>query len=139
VRELVGEIVSMAGARGQATVTLHDGDERWLRTYPAALWRVVANIVDNAVRAADRGGRVEISVHGRPPDVVIEVVDNGPGFGNGPAGTAALGLSIAVALAGQCEGTVTVLPAAPHGVRVRLEFPDLATRCAMANRPGGAP
>jgi signal transduction histidine kinase len=145
VRELIGEIVSMAGARGQATVILHDGDESWLWTYPAALWRVVANVVDNAVRAAGPGGRVEISVHDQPPGAmtgpgaVIEVVDDGPGFGNAPAGTASLGLAIAVSLARQCEGTVAVGPADPHGVRVRLEFRDLAVRYTTPDQRGTRP
>ncbi|MFN2495227.1 MAG: sensor histidine kinase [Pseudonocardiaceae bacterium] len=136
VRELIGEIVAMAGARGQATVRLNDGDERWLCTHPAALWRVVANVVDNAIRAAGCGGRVEISVHDQRPHVVIEVVDDGPGFGNAPAGTASLGLGIAVSLAEQCEGTVQVLPAYPHGVRIRLEFRDLVAKHVAADQRG---
>lgn len=127
VRALVDEIVSVANARRQATVTVQHGHERWLRTHPAALWRAVANVVDNAVRAAGPAGEIEISVHDQFTGVVIEVVDNGPGFGNAPAGTASLGLGITKSLARQCGGNAEVLSVHPHGVRVRLEFRDLRT------------
>lgn len=133
IRALLNEIVSMANARRQAVVVLHDGDERWLHTYPAALWRAVANVVDNAARAAGPTGRVEISIHDQPPNLMIEVVDNGPGFGKIPSGVASLGLEIAVSLAKKCEGRVKVMPAYPHGVRVRLEFRDLATSYATTD------
>lgn len=127
VRALVDEIVSVANARRQATVTVQRGHERWLWTHPAALWRAVANVVDNAVRAAGPAGEIEISVHDQFTGVVIEVVDNGPGFGNAPAGTASLGLGITKSLARQCGGNAEVLAVHPHGVRVRLEFRDLRT------------
>lgn len=126
VRALVNEIVSVTNAGHQATVTFRPGPRRWLCTHPAALWRAVANVVDNAGRAAGPAGEVEISLHDGASLVVIEVVDDGPGFGNAPAGSASLGLGITASLAAQCGGTVQVLPALPHGVRVRLQFRDLA-------------
>lgn len=125
VRALIGEIVSMADARRLATVTMPPGPQRWLSTRPAALWRAVANVVDNAVRAAGTTGRVEVAVRDESPNVVIEVIDDGPGFGRAPAGTASLGLAIAASLTRQCGGRLDVLTAHPHGVRVRLEFRDL--------------
>lgn len=125
VRALVDEIVSVTNAGHQATVTFRPGPPRWLCTHPAALWRAVANVVDNAGRAAGPAGQVQISLHDRASLVVIDVVDDGPGFGNAPAGSASLGLRIATSLAAQCAGTVQVFPALPHGVRVRLQFRDL--------------
>ena len=136
VRALVGEIVSVANARSQTTVTMKHGPQRWLCTHPAALWRAVANVVDNAVRAAGPAGEVEISVLDKSPTVVIDVVDDGPGFGKGPAGTASLGLGITTALAAQCGGRVEVLSVQPHGVRVRLEFQDLEFRTGRTGRAG---
>lgn len=133
VRALVDEIVSVATARSQATVTMKHGPQRWLCTHPAALWRAVANVVDNAVRAAGPAGEVEISVQDQSPHVVIDVVDDGPGFGKGPAGTASLGLGITTSLAAQCGGRVEVLSAQPHGVRVRLEFRDLELETSRAS------
>lgn len=133
VRALVDEIVSVANARSQATVTMKHGPQRWLCTHPAALWRAVANVVDNAVRAAGPAGEVEISVQDKSPHVVIDVVDDGPGFGQGPPGTASLGLGITTSLANQCGGKVEVLSAQPHGVRVRLEFQDLESQTGRSS------
>lgn len=125
VHDLVREVVAAAGARRPAAVTTGPVGERWLCTYPAALFRAVANIVDNAVRAAGENGHVAVTVHERPGTVLIEVTDDGPGFGNIESGIASLGLGIASDLTGKCGGKVTVLPAHPHGVRAILEFPDL--------------
>jgi signal transduction histidine kinase len=125
VRSLVREVASAANARRLAAVTMDSGGERWLRTYPAALFRAVANIVDNAVRAAGENGHVAVALHDGPGTALIEVTDDGPGFGNIESGTASLGLRIAANLIEKCSGQVTVLPARPQGVRAVLEFPDL--------------
>ncbi len=52
---------------------------------PALLWRVLTNVVDNAARAAGPSGRVGVTVgSGRAaPRAAIEVIDDGPGFGQG--------------------------------------------------------
>lgn len=131
VHSLVREVVSVAMTRRLAVVIMEPGSsggsggERWLRTYPAALWRAVANIVDNAVRAAGTNGHVTVTVRDEPGTVLIEVTDDGPGFGKIAAGTASLGLEIAENLTEKCGGKITVLPAHPQGVRALLEFPDL--------------
>ena len=57
------------------------------------LWRALANVVDNATRAAGQAGRVEVVI-GQASQTVIDVIDDGPGFGNGPPGTASLGLQV---------------------------------------------
>ena len=75
------------------------------------LWRVLTNVVDNAARAAGPAGRVEITV-GRlaepPPRAVLEVLDNGPGFGHGPPGAASLGLGVVTTLLDSCGGSMEV-------------------------------
>lgn len=124
IRPLIREVVSAANARNEAVVTFCTGDEQWLHTHPSAVWHVLDNIVENAARAAGPGGRVEVSLHRENHNAVIEVADDGPGFGNAPPGAASLGLVIAVSLARQCDGHVEVLPD-PHRTRVRLEFPSL--------------
>src|SRR5580765_2405807 len=48
---------------------------------PATLWRIVANLLDNARRAAGPSGTVEIVVsHSSEYTATIDVVDDGPGF-----------------------------------------------------------
>lgn len=125
VHGLVREVVSAADTRGPAAVTMDAAGERWLRTYPAALWRVVANIVDNAVRAAGTNGHVVVTVHDGQRIVRIDVVDDGPGFGKVRGGTASLGLEIAAGLTEKCCGNLTIVPVQPRGVRVSMNFPDL--------------
>lgn len=139
-RELVQEIVAMANARREAVVTAPPGHPERLCSHPAAMWRAVANVVDNAVRAAGPDGQVTVTVrrggpvaaaagsdgagHGAP--VVVEVVDDGPGFGNIAPGSASLGLEIAGSLLRKCAGTLDIAPGQPRGVRVRMAFPDLS-------------
>jgi signal transduction histidine kinase len=49
---------------------------------PVGLTRVVWNLLDNARRAVANGGEVEVRVRQRGRDALVEVADNGPGFGH---------------------------------------------------------
>jgi signal transduction histidine kinase len=53
----------------------------WSSMAPAALRRVVTNLVRNAFRAAGPDGVVQVSVARTAGRVVLEVDDDGPGFG----------------------------------------------------------
>ena len=93
---------------------------------PVLLWRVLTNVVDNAARAAGPGGRVEISVAmlaEPPPRAVLEVLDNGPGFGHGPPGAASLGLGVVTSLLESCGGRLDVQAPAGGGALVRIVIP----------------
>lgn len=48
---------------------------------PVGLERAARNLIDNAIRAVDSGGRIEVSVTERGGEGVFEVADSGPGFG----------------------------------------------------------
>jgi two-component system, OmpR family, sensor histidine kinase QseC len=48
--------------------------------YPDALEVMLRNLVDNAVKYTPNGGRVDVSVHKRGDNVVLSVVDTGPGI-----------------------------------------------------------
>jgi signal transduction histidine kinase len=54
---------------------------------------------------------------------VIEVADNGPGFGAGPPGTASLGLDIVTSLLEASGGSLEVTSAAGVGATVRVLLP----------------
>ncbi|MFB4303506.1 sensor histidine kinase [Actinomadura sp. NTSP31] len=82
VDELAAEVVT-----GMRLATPHEvgfrGGEAWAHMDPVALWRAVRNVLDNACRVAE--GRVDVRVEVDQGWVVIEVDDDGPGFGTGPA------------------------------------------------------
>jgi signal transduction histidine kinase len=53
--------------------------------------RALANLVENACRVAGPGGSVLVRVSASAEGARLEVHDSGPGWGEGPTGTAALG------------------------------------------------
>jgi signal transduction histidine kinase len=130
VRGLVNQIVTLADQAHETSVVLSPGDPVTLHTDGAVLWRVVTNVVDNAVRAAGPSGRVQVSLTGGR-EVVIDVADDGPGFGNGPNGWSSMGMGIVTGLTTASGGSLDVQPAQPHGTRVRLTFPTILQRSAV--------
>jgi signal transduction histidine kinase len=122
-RDLLGEIVSLASLKNKTSVALLPAPEVTLRADPALVWRMMTNLVGNAVRAAGPDGHVEVTV-GYERGGVIEVADDGPGFGAAATGWASLGLWVVTALANSCGCVVEVHQAEPQGARVRLTFPD---------------
>ena len=104
---------------------------------PLALRRLIANLVDNALRHAGPG--VEIRTAAEDGRAVIEVLDRGPGIpadqsermlqpftrldaARSGAGTG-LGLAIVDRIARQHGGTVQLLPREGGGLRARVELP----------------
>ena len=89
------------------------------------VWRALANLVENACRAAGPDGRVLVKVSVNSDGARVEVHDSGPGWGEGPPGTASLGLSIVgsttAAHGGRLETGVSVL----GGAVARLVFPSV--------------
>ncbi len=104
---------------------------------PLAVRRLIANLVDNALRHAGPG--VEITTGAENGRAVIEVLDRGPGIpqdqaermlqpftrldtARSGAGTG-LGLAIVDRIARQHGGSVRLLPRAGGGLRARVELP----------------
>lgn len=99
---------------------------------------LVTNLVDNAIRYTKEGGRVTVSCRSEGDDVVLQVVDNGPGipaearahvferFYRGPTtveGTG-LGLSIVKEIAQLHGGAVALAPGAGRiGLVVTVHMP----------------
>lgn len=98
--------------------------------------RAITNLLDNACRAAGPGGHVRLAARRHSSALVIDVDDDGPGFGNAPPGQCGMGLTIAGRVAGMHEGKLTISHLEPAGSRVSLRLPVLAPDDA---RPSGRP
>ncbi len=123
VDELVGEIV--AGLRLASVRRVgYDAGPAWAHIDPLALWRAVRNILDNACRISRE--RVDVSVETADGWTVVQVDDDGPGFGAGAAGLASLGLGIVHDLVTGYGGGLEIRRGELGGARVRILLPSAA-------------
>lgn len=70
---------NVAGQNHQLSVSLPDGPVR-LDADPVRLAQVFTNLLNNACKYTDRGGRIELSAVMEGSDVVVKVSDNGIGI-----------------------------------------------------------
>ncbi|MBO0770771.1 MAG: HAMP domain-containing histidine kinase [Actinobacteria bacterium] len=139
LRSLAGQVAHLGALAHTADVTLLPGPGVRLLASPAVLWRVLADVVDNAARAASPGGQVTVSV-GQAGDTVIEVTGTGPGSGSGGGrpGKSSPGLGAAASLLHSRGGTLEIRsPSADGGTVVRITLPsrvDPAYASAGADR-----
>jgi two-component system nitrogen regulation sensor histidine kinase NtrY len=132
------------------TLTLYDGiftavtiehqfaaDVPLVRLDPEQVRRVIINLVDNAVEAMERRGRIAVETQCDGPNHLVRIVvaDNGPGI---PAGEreklflpyystkrrgSGLGLAIVRRIIAEHGGTIDVTDNTPHGTRFTIELP----------------
>lgn len=98
---------------------------------PVALGRAICCALDNAVRAAGRGGYVAVEVMGTADEITIGVIDDGPGLGNVPIHNS-LGLTITRALISSCGGGFELRPGSAGGMVARIVLPAMSS-AAMAS------
>jgi signal transduction histidine kinase len=122
VRDLLEQVVTLTALSTDASIRLLPGQPVMLRTDKTLLWRMVTNLVDNAVRAAGPNGRVDLAVRADATTVTIEIADDGPGFGHGPSGMAALGIDIVVELAHRCGASLHLRTGEQRGTCACLVF-----------------
>ncbi|BCJ68923.1 sensor histidine kinase [Polymorphospora rubra] len=91
-----------------------------------AYWRVLRNLVQNAVRAAGPRGVVEVSLDVEDGWAVTRVDDDGPGLTAAAARTGGLGLSIVRELTAGWGGDVRIGPGPLGGGRVVLFTPTVS-------------
>ena len=65
----------------------------------------------------------------------VDVIDNGPGFGQGPPGVAALGLGVVTTLLESCGGELEIRAPESGGAHVRVVVPVRPAPAVPA--PGG--
>ncbi|HEY0812427.1 MAG TPA: HAMP domain-containing sensor histidine kinase [Pseudonocardia sp.] len=127
LRALLEEIVAVTACVSSTSIVLEPGPEVVVRADPTMVWRAVSNIVDNAVRAAGPAGRVQLDVAGgRRGGAVIDIVDDGPGFPDGPLRAGHLGLPLAVRMLAECGGRLEIDEGHPCGTQIRILLPGSA-------------
>jgi C4-dicarboxylate-specific signal transduction histidine kinase len=117
---LLGAVASFTGTlrwrpSGPVTVSVDASDLR----------RAVANVIDNATRAAGPGGRVVVRTRRAGGRFVIDVEDSGPGFGR-VAPQSSQGLAVTQRILDGCRGTLEVGNGRSGGALVRLVLPIAA-------------
>jgi two-component system, NtrC family, nitrogen regulation sensor histidine kinase NtrY len=117
--------------------TLAPASMPMVRVDPEQIRRVVINLVDNAIEAMDRRGRIVVEVQHAAADRVARIVvaDNGPGI---PAGEreklfmpyystkrrgSGLGLAIVRRIIAEHGGSIDVADNVPKGTRFIVELP----------------
>jgi len=93
-----------------------------IRANPADIRRIIANLLDNATRAAGSAGKVTIEVGCDSSLAQLAVEDSGPGFGHIPEGTR-LGWGIVAQNLARCGGSVTYGESTLGGVRASFSLP----------------
>lgn len=98
---------------------------------------LLGNLVDNALRYGQAGGRVTVEARRENSDVVLAVQDDGPGFAEGerdhvfqrfyrpdssPRGGAGLGLAIVREIVDRYGGTMELKTAPDNGSRFEIRF-----------------
>lgn len=140
VAAVMGSFGAAAASR-QLKLQWHCPSEIAVHSDPDLLRRILANLVDNAIKFTPAGGQVELQVVAHERDVELMVHDTGPGIApenhqlifedlvrlgaNGPAGVGGhgLGLGIVRRMADLLNVAITVESAAGAGSAFRLRLP----------------
>lgn len=84
VRQLIAETVSdvmpAVSARGQALEVSSAAEPLWVDADPVRLRQVLSNLLDNAIKFTEPGGRIRLAVSRAGRDAVVVVSDTGRGF-----------------------------------------------------------
>lgn len=151
VREAVclalNDVASLAEARAVTVDLAHDAEPARVHASPEAMRLMARNLLDNAIRHAPRGSRIEARIAGDAAGAVeLAIDDAGPGIApaerervfdrfyrgeNAAAGGSGLGLSIVRAIAERSGAQVRLEQSPLGGLRVRVRF-------AVAGTPGAA-
>jgi two-component system, NtrC family, nitrogen regulation sensor histidine kinase NtrY len=104
---------------------------------PEQVRRVVINLVDNAIEATDRRGRIDVETQNDPANSLVRIViaDDGPGiplaereklflpYYSTKRRGSGLGLAIVRRIVAEHGGNIDVADNMPHGTRFTIELP----------------
>lgn len=120
---VAGEVAASCRVTFQGTIRVMAQAGATVLVDEVGLRRSLANLVENATRAAGPEGSVLVRVRRARRWIHCEVSDSGPGFGNGPSGSQSLGLTIVDRLARSHGGRLEVLDSSLGGAMLRLSLP----------------
>jgi signal transduction histidine kinase len=89
---------------------------------PVMLRRALINVLDNATRAAGKAGRVRVQVSSEAGEALVEVADDGDGFGRIPS-VSGFGMSIVDEALRACRGRLEISSGPGPGTTVRMHIP----------------
>lgn len=138
--ETITFLESEAHHREIAIETVYDKKTPRITTDQAQLQQVFLNIIDNAIDAIGKSGKIEITTGykiGNPSEVLIEISDTGPGIPKEMRGRifdpffttksttegTGLGLSISYSIIEKLGGRITVESEEGKGTRFRIVLP----------------
>jgi two-component system, OmpR family, sensor histidine kinase BaeS len=137
--ELTGKRIALTAEIPRAGAAVVFGD-------PERLHQLFANLLDNAVKYTDQGGKLEVRLTCRDHEATIDLADSAPGVPESElerlfdrlyrvessrsrdAGGAGLGLAICRNIVLAHTGTITAHPSPLGGVLIRIALP-LTRRC----------
>jgi signal transduction histidine kinase len=133
-RETVTEAVASARLawQGQMDVVAVAGPV-WIGIHPVLLRRAIANLLDNAMRAAGSEGHIRVSAGSCPGWALIAIEDDGPGFGHIKKGYG-LGLAAVTRSVIRHGGGVECTRSSLGGACVSLWLPLAPGQKGSANR-----
>lgn len=134
---VIGELANKA-LHKDIDLGLHEHSGSYILGYPDAIEVMLRNLVDNAVKYTPPGGRVDVSVQRRGENMVLSVIDTGPGIDtelrsrvfdrfyrvlDNQADGCGLGLSIVKRIAELHQAEITLDQSSP-GFEITVSFPS---------------
>jgi signal transduction histidine kinase len=120
---VAGEVAASCRVTFRGTIQVMASAGAMVLVDEVGLRRSLANLVENATRAAGPDGSVLVRVRRARTWIHCEISDSGPGFGKGPSGSQSLGLTIVDRLAQSHGGRLEVLDGTLGGAMLRLSLP----------------
>ncbi|MGL4575166.1 MAG: CHASE2 domain-containing protein [Burkholderiaceae bacterium] len=139
-QEAADEVWALAHKAGVTIRQALSDEPVWVYADRSLLWRAIVNLLNNAVKFSERGGRVQIKIDQNPRVVRISIIDNGPGMTDAEAARlfasfsrlpsaqrkegVGLGLAFVKAVAERHHGRVEVQSTLGAGSTFTLELPS---------------
>lgn len=126
IARLVREAVNSEQLTYAQPISLHQPDQepRYVMATATRLRRALANVLANATHAAGPHGHVQLTERVNGNTELIEISDDGPGFGSTAAdGRAGIGLRITQEVLAECGGRIEVGRLSSGQTLVRLSLP----------------